>query len=182
MISTRPSNDVSPIASSRSALSIPKDLVARERLRDEGVDGLFLAAEELQADRERLVGIDRIGHRHDVDATVTPALVDEPADHRQPVRTGVPNGPLRPNLRARRSSRFALDGDSMLIRSLPRYRLLLSQMLDAPRAQALVVNEVVVHRRLAVVAEVQHAWLVVQEALRIVKQAVEAEKARAVGR
>src|SRR5947209_985137 len=44
------------------------------------------------------------------------------------------------------------------------------QVLRAPRAAALVGDEVVVHRGLAIVAEVQHAGAIVQEPVRVLKQ------------
>src|SRR4051812_24444115 len=57
-----------------------------------------------------------------------------------------------------------------------------SQVLGAPGAQALVQDEVVVHRGLAIIPEVQHARPIVQEAAGIGEELVEAEEARAVRR
>src|SRR5215469_3971296 len=57
-----------------------------------------------------------------------------------------------------------------------------SQVLHPPGPQSLVLNEVVVHRWLAVVAEVQHPRLTVQEAPRVAEQAVQREKLRSVRR
>src|SRR5207245_4933775 len=57
-----------------------------------------------------------------------------------------------------------------------------SEMLRPPGAETLVLNEVVVHGRLAVVAEVQHARTVVQEATWVLKQRFEGEESRAVRR
>src|SRR5438105_13523150 len=59
---------------------VAKDLVARERLGQKGVHGLFGAAEALERHGESLVGIDRVAHRHHVYPTVPLLIFDEPAD------------------------------------------------------------------------------------------------------
>src|SRR5437868_1598910 len=57
-----------------------------------------------------------------------------------------------------------------------------SQVLRSPCPESRVGDKVVVHRRLAVVAEVQHTGLLVQKPTRVLKQSVEREKPRPVGR
>ena len=51
------------------------------------------------------------------------------------------------------------------------------QVLCPPGCEPLILDEVVVHCRLSVVTEVQHAWLVMQEAARVIEQCLERNKA-----
>ena len=139
--------------------------------------GLLATPEELERRAEALVRIDRVAQGHDVDATVPQAVVHEPADDRQPVRARVPNRPLRAVTPRTESSRSAGAARRRSCSSAPP-----SQVLGAPGAQALVLDEVVVHRRLVVVAEVQHPGLTVQEPARILEQPVQAQEPRTVGR
>ena len=102
---------------------VPEDLIAAERLRKIGVDRLLAAAKELQADPKALVRVDRVAHRHDVDAAVTLAIVDEPANDRQPIGCGVPHRPLRQRRRAEARAKARLGRPRWRGETLMRRRL-----------------------------------------------------------
>src|SRR5258708_34755389 len=141
------------------------------------MDRLLGAAKELQVRHEALVRVGGVAEWHDVDAAVASAVVDKPANDGQPLWAGVTQLALRLGLRVR-DRRGGADWRADTHESLAD----LLEVLGAPGAEALILHEVVIHRRLAIIPEVQHAGLLVEKAARVLKQTVEVQKALAVRR
>src|SRR5260370_39437339 len=111
------------------------------------MERLLGAAEELQMGAEAFGRVGAVTQWHDVDAAVASAVVDKPANHGQPLWAGVTQLPLRLRLRVR----DGLGGADWCADTHESLADLL-EGLGAPGAEALILHEVVIHRRLAIIA------------------------------